>query len=235
MIKSWIKSRLMYTGSAATDLVRSEIGERRRADWPYVPPDEGDVLYNFAQRAQAADALEVGCATGSTAAYILAGLGDSGELTSIDFDQANHERAGEQLVRDLGFSDRHVLVEKNSDEALPALYAAGKRFGLVFLDGWKTFDHVWIDVYYSARMLEVGSMVVFDDARMPAVRKCISILERYYEFKRVDTYPQVGGWRQRLWHILTTRGFLPPYVALEKLIEVEESPAGKRYDYWARF
>ncbi len=225
----------MYKGSSATDRIRSEIEKRRRPGWPYVPADEGDILNRFAQLAQASSALEVGCATGSTAAYILAGLGNSGKLTSIDFDQNNHERAGELLVRDLGFADRHILVEKNSDIALPELYAAGNRFGLVFLDGWKTFDHVWIDVYYCARMLEVGGRVVFDDARMPAVRKCVSLLEKYYEFKKVDTYLYVGGWRQRLWHILTTRGILAPYIALEKVMEVEETPAGKDYTFWARF
>ena len=209
MVKDKIKSFLMYRGSPATASIRSKIATVRRPGWPYVPADEGDTLFNFAQRIRGVDALEVGCATGSTAVYILTGQSESGSLTSVDFDHGN--------------------------KALPELYASGRRFGLIFLDGWKTFDHVWVDVYYCARMLEIGGMIVFDDARMPSVRKCISILEKYYEFKRVDTYAQVGGWRQRLWHILTTRGFLAPYVALQKVIEVEKSPAGKQYNFWARF
>ena len=179
-------------------------------------------------------ALEVGFATGSSAAYILAGLGD-GVLTSIDFAQDDYEREGELLVSRMGLESRHSLVEENSIVALPEMYRNGRRFGLIFLDGWKTFDHVWVDTFYCARMLECGGFIVFDDARMPAVRKCVSILIRYYGFKRIDTYKYVGGWRQRLWHMMSTRSTLPPYIALEKVVEIDKTSAWRKYDFWKSF
>ena len=192
------------------------------------------MLFLLAKAAGAQNALEVGFATGSTAAYMLHGLG-SGQLTSIDYDQDQYEREGVRLVHSLGFAPRHRLIEDNSIRALPDLHASGARFGLVFLDGWKTFDHLWVDTFYGARMLTPGGYIVFDDARMPAVRKCLSLLRTYYRFAEDDTYSRIGGAKLRLWHLLSTRTKLPPYVALQKVVEIDQTEAGQQFDFWAPF
>ena len=233
-LKKTIKDALMYRGLRETDRLREVIHARYRKGWPYCPQDEGDLLFLLAQSPTARDSLQVGFATGSTAAYILSGL-TSGRLTSIDYAQDEYEREGVALLHELGLDANHELIEENSVIALPRLHESGRRLDLVFMDGWKTFDHIWVDTFFCARMLNVGGHIVFDDARMPAVRKCISILIRYYEFQLVDTYKRVGGWRQRLWHLLTTRSFLPPYIALQKVREISETEAGRRFDYWKPF
>ena len=84
-------------------------------------------------------------------------------------------------------------------------------------------------------MLKVGGHIIFDDARMPAVRKCISILEKYYQFERIQHYGLFGGWRQRLWHLMTNRTLVPPYVALTKTMEIGNTPAGSHFDFWKSF
>jgi hypothetical protein len=139
------------------------------------------------------------------------------------------------LIQSAGLSNRHQLVEENSISALPKLHDSGLQFNLIFLDGWKGFDHIWVDTFYCARMLQMGGYLVFDDARMQAVRKCISILRRYYEFEPVDTYAMVGGFRQRIWHLLTSRSFRLPYVALRKIKPIGETDAGRYYDFWKSF
>ncbi|HYV98214.1 MAG TPA: class I SAM-dependent methyltransferase [Gemmatimonadaceae bacterium] len=192
------------------------------------------MLYRLAMSAPRADGLEIGFATGSTAAYLLAGLG-TGNLTSIDYDQDAYDREGVKLIAAMGLTARHTLIESDSIVALPRLYAGGSRYGVVFIDGWKTFDHLWVDTFYCARMLECGGCLMFDDAAMPAVRKCASLLSRYYAFDQVDTYPLVGGWRQRTWHLLTTHSFRPPYLALRKSVEIDKTEAGRTFDYWRRF
>lgn len=229
-IKRWV----MYPGSATSAALRAYIAANRRPGWPYCPPDEGEVLARLAAEHPGGHALEVGFATGSSAGYILSGTTD-GRLTSIDYDQDNHEREGVRLIREMGLEGRHQLIEANSLEILPTMHQRGDRYDLVFLDGWKTFDHVWVDTFFCARMLKVGGHIMFDDARMPAVRKCISLLERYYGFQRVDHYAMVGGWRQRLWHLLTNRTLVPPYVALRKPVEISETPAGRQFDFWRDF
>jgi predicted O-methyltransferase YrrM len=234
MLKDLVRRGAKYTGLPETEVIRKALAADSRKGWPYCPADEGDLLYLLAKAAAGQGALEVGFATGSTAAYMLLGLG-SDRLTSIDYDQNEYEREGEKLVRSLGFASRHRLIEENSIRVLPELDASGARFGLVFLDGWKTFDHMWVDTFYCARMLNPGGFVVFDDARMPAVRKCASLLRQYYEFADVDAYARVGGGRLKLWHLLSTRTHLKPYLALQKVKELKETPAGRQFDFWRPF
>jgi predicted O-methyltransferase YrrM len=233
-MKQFIRQATLYRGAAQTQPIRDYLMASKRDGWPYCPADEGDVLFGLAGSLTGQDALEVGFATGSTAAYILFGL-TSGRLTSIDYDQNHYERAGETLVRDLGLADRHRLIERDSIRALPELHEAGARFGLVFLDGWKTFDRMWVDTFYCARMLTPGGFIVFDDAQMPAVRKCLSILTRYYGFTGVAQMGQAGGWRQRVWQILTTRSVHRPYMVLRKTVEIDQTNAGRQFDFWRPF
>lgn len=225
---------MAHHGMAATRHVREQIDANRHVGWPYCPPDEGDLLYVLATAIGPQDALEIGFATGSTAAYMLSGLGE-GRLTSIDYDQDRYERAGETLLHALGVAGRHTLIEKDSIQALPALLEARRRFGLVFIDGWKTFDHIWVDTFYAARLLNRGGYLVFDDGRMQSVRKCVSLLVRYYGFKRLSTYDRVGGPGLRLWHLLSTRSFLAPYILVQKTLDLSETAAGTRFDFWRSF
>lgn len=233
-MKHFIRQATRYRGRAETQPIRDYLSSHTRAGWPSSPADEGDLLFTLAGSLGGQDALEVGFATGSTAAYMLFGM-TSGRLTSIDYDQNHFERAGEKLVAALGLASRHRLIERDSIRALPELHESGARFGLVFLDGWKTFDRVWVDTFYCARMLTTRGHVVLDDAQMPAVRKCISILTRYYGFKDVSQGARPGGWRQRVGHVLTTRSIRPPYVALQKTTEIEDTAAGRQFDFWRTF
>ena len=234
MLKAFVRRAATYTGLAETERIRAALAAVSRPGWPYCPADEGDLLFELAKASGDQDALEVGFATGSTAAYILHGLA-TGKLTSIDYDQNHYEREGEKLIDSLGFAVRHRLIEDNSIRALPELHASGARYGLVFLDGWKTFDHIWVDTFYCARMLNLGGFLVFDDARMQAVRKCMSLLRRYYRFADVDGYARIGGGRLRVWHTLTTRTPRRPYVALQKVIEIDQTEAGRQFDFWTPF
>ena len=234
MLKDFVRRTAKYTGLEETAPIRAALAAASRAGWPYCPPDEGDLLFLLAQAAGEQNALEVGFATGSTAAYMLHGLG-TGHLTSIDYDQNQYEREGEKLVQSLGFAVRHRLIEDNSIRVLPELHASGVRYGLVFLDGWKTFDHMWVDTFYCARMLNRGGYMVFDDARMPAVRKCISLLRGYYQFADVDGYARIGGGKLRLWHALSTRTLRRPYAALQKVVDLDKTEAGRQFDFWKPF
>jgi predicted O-methyltransferase YrrM len=233
-MKRFLKRQTQYLGMAETQHIRDLIAEKRHPGWPYCPPDEGDLLHKLASATPAGRGLEIGCATGSTSAYMLDAM-PRGTLASVDFAHGDHGRSGEALIARAGFAARHRLIEEDSARVLPRLEAAGERFDIMFLDGWKTFDHVWVDTFYCARMLNVGGYIIFDDARMPAVRKAIALLVNYYKFERVDNYAIVGGTRLRWWHRLTARDNHPPYVALRKNCELNETPAGRKYDFWAKF
>ena len=233
-MKRLIKRLTQYPGAPETSGLRRLIDESRHPGWPYCPPDEGDLLHTLAGETPAGRALEIGCATGSTSIYMLSAMPE-GHLTSIDFAHGDHGRSGEQLIARGGFASRHTLVERNSIEALPEMFLAGDRYDLIFLDGWKTFDHLWVDTFYCAKMLKVGGYMVFDDARMPATRKAISLLKSHYGFEPLDGYARIGGTALRIWHALISRSLRPHYVALRKPREIAETPAGSIFDFWAPF
>lgn len=76
---------------------------------------------------------------------------------------------------------------------------------------------------------------MFDDARMPAVRKAVSVLRSHYGFEPVDGYAMVGGGALRLWHTLIARDPHPHYLVLRKPREISETAAGRVFDFWAPF
>jgi precorrin-6B methylase 2 len=169
-------------------------------------------------------------ATGSTALHLLAAM-PQGRLTSIDFAHVDHDRTGEKVIAAAGWSARHELIERNSIDVLPELYRSGEQYDVIFLDGWKTIDHLWVDTFYCAKLLRVGGVMVFDDARMASTLKAVKLLKSHYRFEEIDIYREVGGRRLKMWHLLTTRSFNPPTRALRKTIPIEQSPAGLQYDF----
>lgn len=68
------------------------------------------------------------------------------------------------------------LREAESFRALPALFAEGRRFGLIFVDGMHTFDYVLVDCFYADLLLVDGGLLVLDDLWLPAVQHVLSFL-----------------------------------------------------------
>lgn len=218
-----------------TEPVRSLICRFFRPGLPFCPHWQGDFLYSLAFRNQCRDVLEVGFATGSTALYLLAGTANTGEVTSIDYKQSDFDYLGCKVVNASPWAHRHLLLEGNSNEILPDLYRQRRMFDLVFLDGWKTFDHLAVDVYYCSRMLSVGGFMVFDDTRMPAVRKIISLLLTHYQYYEVDYRRYYEDIHTRLWFVASTRSLLRPYCAFQKTRRECDLPVTRQYDFWHRF
>jgi hypothetical protein len=89
------------------------------------------------------------------------------------------------------------LTEEGSEYALPRLAKdAPSSFDLVFVDGFHTFDHTLIDLFYATKLLRIGGYLIVDDAHWPSVGKVV----RYYElcpcFRRVTstkTLPKERG------------------------------------------
>lgn len=132
IMRSIVKSLVKYQGSRDTGCVREAINAARCSGLPYCPVDEGDVLYFLVKNNPNVDCLEIGFATGSTAAYICEGLsGGNGKLVSIDYAQDSFQRRGVKLIENLGHTGRHVLVEENSVIALPDMVCKGYRFRAV--------------------------------------------------------------------------------------------------------
>lgn len=120
--------------------------------------------------------LEVGCAIGFSSLAISGALKGRPQAhhTIIDpFQTTGWDGAGVSLLERNGL-DNFDLVEQKSEFALPSLLSEGKIFDFILVDGWHTFDHTLIDMFYSLRLLRVGGYLVVDDASWPGVGKAIA-------------------------------------------------------------
>ena len=150
MIKRWLKEYLRYHPLRETMFVREIIEEMRESDLPYCPSWEGDLIWSLITLNHYSRCLETGFGTGSTALYMLDAVGDHGDVVSIDISPASFNEIGSKNLRRAGIQRRHSLIEEPSERVLPKFFLEGRSFDFVFIDGWKTFDHLALEIYGSS-------------------------------------------------------------------------------------
>jgi predicted O-methyltransferase YrrM len=97
--------------------------------------------------------------------------------TALDpFQKDAWDDAGLFAIERAGLSGYLNFHSQFSNRALPQLLEAGQKFGLIYIDGSHVFEEVFIDAYYSARLLEENGVMVFDDCRDPHVKKVVKFI-----------------------------------------------------------
>jgi predicted O-methyltransferase YrrM len=186
---------------------------------------EIEVLVELVRSSRARQILEIGMANGSSTLAMLSVLRHvpDGHLTSIDpYQLLPADRAdgmvkgfcgiGVARVRESGFADLHTLIDRPDFVALPELVQQQRRFDLIFIDGYHSFDYVMLDAFYADLILRPGGTLVFHDSVWPAVfRACQFVLHN-------KPYRLIGPplaliaptlmrrVTRRLWHLATGRG-----------------------------
>jgi hypothetical protein len=122
-------------------------------------------------------------------------------------------------------------LEENSNRALPRLFAENRTFDFIYVDGWKTFDHLAMEAYFLARMLRTGGVILFDDAYMPSVGRVISLLKKFYGFEEIGYAANGQGWRLRLWLAIVFRTHRRPYRALKKRHDLADLPVENDWNF----
>jgi predicted O-methyltransferase YrrM len=144
-----------------------------------ISSSEGEFLQKLVRKLDPTISIEVGLAYGISALFICDALQVRNGTQHIVIDPNQHGGAwgnswdgiGIANVRRAGYADIVQLIEAPSYRALPELEQSGKRIDFAFIDGWHTFDFTLVDFFFIDRMLNIGGVVVFDDADWPAVRK----------------------------------------------------------------
>jgi predicted O-methyltransferase YrrM len=148
-------------------------------------PDAGLLARIVTARAPT-QCLEIGLANGVSSLAILESMPPGGSLVSIDPYQSTEWRgAGIDNIESAGYAARHTLIEEPDYLALPQLVAEGRRFDLVFIDGWHSFDYVMLDAFYADILLQSGGVVGFDDCEMPATRKALRFLTTHRPYEEI--------------------------------------------------
>lgn len=128
--------------------------------------------------------LEVGLALGASALALASSLADRGlaaarQHVAIDpFQRTAFDDVGRLSVERAGLAGFVEVIEEPSALVLPRLVAAGRRFGIVYVDGSHLYENVFVDCYYAVHLLAPGGVLVMDDAPHPHVAPVVRFLRR---------------------------------------------------------
>jgi predicted O-methyltransferase YrrM len=176
---------------------------------------EGNFLFDLiASDPKIQKTLEIGCAYGLASLYICSALSDRTSPKHIIIDPFQHGEwhgIGTLNLERSGFKF-FELIEAGSEFALPEIARRESgTFDLVFIDGWHTFDHTLLDLFYSNRLVRVGGYIVIDDCNWASIAKAVSYLSQYpaYRIHR-QSHPPLT-WKRAA--KMSVRTLLPPRIA----------------------
>lgn len=166
----------------ATGQVRD--GEERLRLHSHMDEEEGALIKKLFTTVKPLTSIEVGFAYGISTLYACDALSANGgpcRHIVIDPAQSGQWRGiGLKNVALAGF-DRFVeFHEDQSAIVLPALFARGTRVQAAIIDGLHRFDQAMMDFFFINKMLDVGGVVILDDANWPGVFRLV---------KHISTYP----------------------------------------------
>jgi len=92
------------------------------------------------------------------------------------------------LLKQENLLDYVEIYENFSFNVLPELLQKGQKFDLIYIDGSHLFEDVFIDLFYSNKLLNQKGLLVFDDSSDPHVRKALKFIESNFRetYKRLD-------------------------------------------------
>jgi len=163
--------------------------------------------------------LEVGLAFGISALAI--------SLSKKDVNISSHEAIDPHQRTQwksfgLGLLDKHgikiQLHSGYSEHVLPELCKDQKSYDLIFIDGWHTFDHTLIDLFYSTKLLRIGGYLIIDDLTFPSVKRAVDYIKNYPCYSVFDALPFEGSnsIRRRLMRValrVLPIGIFKPYMS----------------------
>jgi predicted O-methyltransferase YrrM len=149
-----------------------------------ISQSKGRFLQEIVRKLDPTVSLEVGLAYGISALFICDALNIRKGTQHIAIDPNQHEGPwgdpwdgiGIANLRRAGFGEIVRLIEAPSYRALAELERTGQRIDFAFVDGWHTFDFALVDLFFIDRILNVGGVLVFDDAEWQAIKKVCGFL-----------------------------------------------------------
>ena len=185
---------------------------------------EGELIYNAVLDVKPKFSVEVGCAYGISALFATQAMSELGsEFHHIIVDPKQKTIFDDLGIRNLeraGYAESCRFIKEGSEFALPKLCEQGTRIQFAIIDGWHTFDHVLIDFFYINRMLDVGGVLVFDDANWPAIRRLLDFILTYPAYESYSSTPSKRGLRSRLKRLDFSPAW-PSMLAIRKRAEDE--------------
>jgi predicted O-methyltransferase YrrM len=142
---------------------------------PFMSVEQGRIVYSHVRATKPAEVLELGTAHGVGAAYLAAGLEDTGagRLVTVDFAGAAYDPPPGEVLARAGVASRVEVVRRYStytwwlkEEVAARSDAHGNcepRFDFVYLDGAKNWTIDGLAVVLVEKLLRPGGWLLIDD------------------------------------------------------------------------
>lgn len=197
-----------------TGVVQDKLGDEYKLQ-SSVGRDEGEfILQLIRSDPNIRKTLEIGCAYGLSSLYICSALSERNSAKHIIVDPKQHEGwhgigIANLQKADFGFFE---LIEKPSEFVLPDIAQnESGTFDLVFIDGWHTFDHTLLDLFYANRLIKVGGYIVVDDCNWSSVAKAVSYILNYPAYQLNSQCLSKPSLKRALGNVVRT--LIPPFIA----------------------
>jgi predicted O-methyltransferase YrrM len=177
--------------------------------------------------------LEIGCAWGLSSLFICLAINDRdfAHHTIIDpFQESQWDNVGVNNLINAGFSNFQLIQEK-SEIALPNLLAICEaEYDFVLIDGWHTFDHTLLDLFYAIKLIRLGGIVVIDDLTMPSVRQAVDYILQFDNLVVLGEVKNISGTRSR--SLRLSRLFNNPFFRMGLTKRITKKILKSRYYYF---
>lgn len=172
---------------------------------------EGEYIYNIIrENPSITKTLEIGCGYGISSLYICAALWNRPNSKHIIIDplqKKEYSGVGRYNLDRVG-CNFYQFLECPSEYALPELVSKEENnFDLILVDGWHSFDQVFVDTYYTDKLLKVGGFLILDDCRILSVAKVAKYYNRHpsyqlHSYTRTDNLSRKARFAQRACQII---------------------------------
>lgn len=156
------------------------------------------VIRNILMAREISETLETGMRAGGSCLVFTQSLRDRGAPSgvrhvAVDPYQRHpfNDACGLRAIERAGLSTLLDFREEFSSSALPALLKEGRVFSVIYVDGSHNFEDVFVDMYYSTKLLRMGGLVLFDDSQSKGVRKVLQFVRKNLgpSLREVDLTP----------------------------------------------
>lgn len=141
-------------------------------------------IRNLMLRHSLSHTLEIGLSFGGSALAFTATHRDLGHVPAgqhVALDPYQHsvwDDCGLLALERAGLAQYMDFRLVSSATELPGLLRAGRQFDLIYVDGSHLFEDVFVDAYYSIRLLNESGFVLFDDSANSHVAKVLRFLRK---------------------------------------------------------
>ena len=157
-----------------------------------LPSEEAGALTDWVCREGAAHTIEIGLAFAFSALHICRGLilgeNPGARHTTMDpYQIVGYSKVGLNILEEAGVRDMVEHHNEQSQIVLPRFLEEERTYDLAFIDGNHRFDHVFVDLFYLAKLVRMGGVVLLDDYGLPGIRRAVSFFTTNLGWELLDT------------------------------------------------